>query len=154
MKYVSKVSVNHHYEQVPFSQIDDGIIECQGIILKRLNKRIRNKKLVLEYYKCQNSYTRTKNCGPCKFSGKLVYNVNTKPIYLEIIRKHSLFCSNNEGNKKYLCSHCSSIRENDKKKEVKTLPFEHTVYSNAIPIINISVQVHKEEEINNNIVNE
>ncbi len=145
MKPVSKVSVNHRYEHVPFSQIEDGIIECQGIILKRLNKRIRNKKYVLEYYKCQNSYTRTKNCGPCKFSGKLVYTVNTRPLYLEIIKKHSLFCINNEGNKSYLCSHCSSKRENDKKKEVQSLPFEHCVYSDTVPIINISVQVHKEE---------
>lgn len=142
MKSILKDSVNSSRTNLPFREIDDGIIECQGIILKRLTKRIKNKKIVIEYYKCQNTYSRNKHCGPCKFSGKIKYKLNQKPKSLEVIKKHSLFCLNNEGNKLYL----SKIERNlliDK--QVTSLPLEHYIYGNTIPKAKVSVQIHKEE---------
>lgn len=150
MKSFPKDQVNHRHKIVPFSQLEEGMIECQGFILKRLNKRIRQKKIVLEYYKCQNSYTRNKNCGPCKFSGKLVYQINSQPTFLEIIKNHSLFCLNKEGNKLYLCANHCTRRKLNKQKRLNIVPFEHNIYSNKIPIVNISVQIHNDEKEENN----
>jgi hypothetical protein len=142
MKSILKDFVNSSRTNLPFTEIDDGIIECQGIILKRLTKRIKNKKFVIEYYKCQNTYSRHKHCGPCKFSGKIKYKTNQKPKSLEIIKNHSLFCLNNEGNKLYL----SKIERNLlTDKQVTSFPLEHYIYSNIIPNAKLSIQIHKEE---------
>ena len=134
-----------HHEHAHFSILQEGMIESQGIILKRLNKRIRNKSIVIEYYKCYNSYTRTKHCGPCKFSGKLIYQLNSKPDNLEILKRHSLFCINNEGNKQYISKSKTKYLKKLKKQRIKVIPFEHNVYSESIPIVNITVQVHSED---------
>ena len=134
-----------HHEHAHFTILQEGMIESQGIILKRLNKRIRNKTIVIEYYKCYNSYTRNKNCGPCKFSGKLIYQLNSKPNNLEILKRHSLFCINNEGNKQYISKTKNKFLKKLKKQKLNVISFEHDVYKENTPIVNISVQVHSED---------
>lgn len=142
MKLFLNEYINHNHPHVPFTPLTDGMIESEGIILKRLSRRIRHKKIVLEYYKCFNTYSRTKNCGPCKFSGKLIYQVNSShPTSLEIIKPHSLFCLNNEGNKLYLSPNATSKK---RKKKIKIIPFEHEIYSDSVPIVNISVQIESD----------
>ena len=134
-----------HHEYAHFTILQEGMIESQGIILKRLNKRIRNKTIVIEYYKCYNSYTRNKNCGPCKFSGKLIYQLNSKPNNLKILKRHYLFCINNEGNKQYISKTKNKYLKKLKKQKLNVISFEHDVYKENTPIVNISVQVHSED---------
>ena len=135
-------SSNLQREVLPYTEIEDGIIECQGIILKRLNKRHKHKTTIVEYYKCQNSYSRNKYCGPCKFSGKIEYPISKKPKEIKVIKSHSLFCLNNEGNKIYL----KEINRNlfiDK--QISPLPFEHIIYDESISQAKISIQIHNNE---------
>ena len=144
MKSSQKDSDNSNLQQeiLPFSELEDGIIECQGIILKRLNKRHKHKSIIVECYKCQNSYSRNKHCGPCKFSGKIEYPISKKPKEIKIIKNHSSFCLNNEGNKIYL----KQINRNlliDK--QINPLPFEHFIYNESISQAKISIQIHHNE---------
>ena len=145
MKSLHKSSRSSSNERVPFSHLEDGLIECQGIILKRLNKRIKNKKIVIEYYKCQNSFCRSKNTGPCKFSGKLIYYLRTQPKYLEIIKQHSSFCLNNEGNRIYVDQPNKKGKE---KKGYQILPLDGQIYTNKVPVVDISIQIKKEDNLN------
>lgn len=141
---------------LPYTELQDGIIECQGIILKRLNKRHKHKNIIVEYYKCQNSYSRHKYCGPCKFSGKIEYQFPNKPTELKVIKNHSLFCLNHEGNKMYLSKHNRTVLFN---KQINSLPFGHNIYNETISRSTISIQIHKKEinaqfYISNEIENE
>lgn len=139
----SKEFVLKRKKCVSFMEISEGVIECQGIVLKRLNRRISNKNMVIEYYKCHNSCDKMEMC---KFSGKLVYNINSRPNYLTIIKKHSIYCSSRNFQKK----HKITLNEVPlQTKSIFSLPYDHVIYSEGILPASVSIQIHKESEIAN-----
>ena len=125
-------------KSIPFTELTDGIIQCQGTILKRLNRRTTNKNTILEYYKCYNSLSKHKHAETCKFSGKLVYNIHTRPSHLIIIKQHSLNCSHNEILKK--------VHQHKTKLNLNILPSDHFIYNEGIAHASISIQIKKEKE--------
>jgi hypothetical protein len=76
---------------LPFNRKSEVKIECNGIILTRIYKRIIGKKsMILEYFRCWNS--KRNNNNTCKFAGKLCYKSGTEPKNLELISDHSITC--------------------------------------------------------------
>ena len=134
MKKKIKKSSNSHRRST-FSKLSDGRIECNGSLLRRLSKRVVNKKWIIEYFKCKNNRNFCKdNSLSCKFSGKLFYKINTEPHLLEIIKDHSPFCT---GKKRY---------KEKRKNELENFCFvDNLIESDEIPIANISVQLHENE---------
>lgn len=138
---------NYKYERVTFFRIDTNLIQSEGIILKQLNKRYRNKKTVLEYYKCKRGSSKSANYrnGKCKFSGKLTYQIGTEPQYLEIIHPHSNLCSqNNEGSNS--SSKKSNTKLKTKKSQIPQKLYKYTpvlpyIYTDNVPIADIKVQL-------------
>lgn len=120
--------------KVPYTKIDEGRIESSGSILKRLNKRIFHKQWIIEYFKCKNSKSFKRGTStPCNFSAKLLYRINSQPKFLEIIKEHSPLCTNQKR---------TTIEE-------KYCYVDTLIESEAIPIANLSVQIHSEDIDNN-----
>ena len=103
--------------KLPFKKKTEGKIECNGMILTKINKRITEKtSMIMEYYKCWNSKRNQKNV--CRFTGKLCYKIGTQPKNIEIISDHSSTCP---GYKKFI-----------KMNEYDEVSFENEEYNNPM----------------------
>ena len=103
--------------KLPYKKKTESKIECNGMILTKINKRITEKtSMIMEYYKCWNSKRNQKNV--CRFTGKLCYKIGTQPKNIEIISDHSSTCP---GYKKFI-----------KMNEYDEVSFENEEYNNPM----------------------
>lgn len=142
MKKKTKKLSNSH-QRSTFSKLSEGRIECNGSLLRRLSRRVVNKKWIIEYFKCKNNRNFGKNDSfSCKFSGKLFYKINTEPHLIEIIKDHSPLCPNKK-----------KLKEK-RKNELENFCFvDNFIESDEVPIANISVQLHDNEGSDTQSVN-
>ena len=118
-------------------------IECNGMILTKVNRRIIEKtSMIMEYYKCENSIN---NKNVCKFAGKLCYKIGTQPKNIEIISDHSLTCP---GYKKY--TKINKFNENDEESFENEESINPMIQSNFLyEKLDIFIQLHSPKNSDN-----
>ena len=130
--------------KLPFKKKTEGKIECNGMILTKINKRITEKtSMIMEYYKCWNSKRNHKNA--CRFTGKLCYKIGSQPKNIEIISDHSLTCP---GYKKF--TKMKKFNENvDESFENEELINPMIQSNNLFEKLDIFVQLHSPKNSDN-----
>ena len=129
--------------KLPYKKKTESKIECNGMILTKVNRRIIEKtSMIMEYYKCENSIN---NKNVCKFAGKLCYKIGTQPKNIEIISDHSLTCP---GYKKY--TKINKFNENDEESFENEESINPMIQSNFLyEKLDIFIQLHSPKNSDN-----